>query len=86
MPGGMNRIPGMPPEKERLYPQSNMFTNIPGYAFFVRHADGVVLENVTISKLASDARPWLSIVDAEVKEIGCNDIGLLPSAKVTIDK
>ena len=79
MPGGLNGIPRMPPEKEDAYPQSNMFWNTPGYAFFVRHADGIVLENVALSNLAPDKRPWLSQVNAEVQTIGCKDSGLVPN-------
>lgn len=78
MPGGLNHIPGIPPEKEDAYPQSNMFWNTPGWAFFVRHADGVVFENVTVAKLAPDKRPWLGTANAEVKEVNCRDAGLVP--------
>jgi hypothetical protein len=60
-----------------------MFWNAPGYAFFVRHADGVVLENVTVTRLAPDKRPWLSKVDAEVATINCREAEPSPSAKPT---
>jgi polygalacturonase len=73
MPGGLRGIPRMPPEKEDGHPQSNMFWHTPGYAFFVRHADGVVLENVTVSKLAPDKRPWLCAEDAAVETVGCKE-------------
>ena len=73
MPGGLNGVPRMPPEKEDSIPQSNMFWNTPAYAFFVRHADGVVLENLTLSKLASDVRPWLSTLDAVVTAKNCKE-------------
>ena len=79
MPGGQQGVPGVPPEKETAYPQSNMFWNTPGYAFFVRHADGVVLENVTVSKLAPDVRPWLSEVNAKVEQVNCRDVGVVPA-------
>jgi polygalacturonase len=83
MPGGLQGMPALPPEKEDAYPQSNMFWNTPGYAFFVRHADGVVLENVTVTRLAPDKRPWLSKVDAEVATINCREAEPSPSAKPT---
>ena len=86
MPGGQNKVPGLPPEKENAYPQSNMFWNTPGYAFFVRHADGIVLENVTVSKLAPDVRPWISTVDAEVEKINCTETGLPEKPTVTKPK
>lgn len=78
MPGGMKGIPGVPAEKENAYPQSNMFWNTPGYAFFIRHADGVVLENLTLRRAAADDRPWLAQIDAEVKTPGCRDLGQIP--------
>jgi len=84
MPGGLKGAPGVPAEKENKYPQSNMFWNTPGYAFFIRHADGVVLENVTVRRMAADIRPWLARIDAEVKTSGCRDLGqnpFVPSSK-----
>ncbi len=84
MPGGLKGVPGVPAEKENGYPQSNMFWNTPGYAFFVRHADGVVFENVTVSRVAPDIRTWLCAVDAEVKTLGCRNLGHIqpaPSSK-----
>jgi len=86
MPGGVKGIPGIPPEKERLYPQSNMFRNPPAYAFFVRHAEGIVFENVTVSKLAPDDRPWLSQVDATVQTINCIDAGLISVSNIPLAK
>ncbi|MEI8293223.1 MAG: glycosyl hydrolase family 28 protein [bacterium] len=79
MPGGMWSIPETPAEREKFYPQSNMFGHTPGYAFFIRNADGIVLDNVTIAKTAPDARPWLSVVNAEVKEVNCREAGLVPT-------
>ena len=56
-----------------------MFRDTPGYAFFVRNADGVVMKNVTVSKLAADVRPWLSEVNAKVEQVNCRDAGVVPA-------
>lgn len=77
MPGGVNTVPGQPREREKDYPQSNLFGNTPAYACFIRHANGVVLENVTVGRTQTDARPWLSVNDAEVKTSDCKDLGLI---------
>jgi len=74
MPGGLNGVPRMPPEKVDLTPQSNMFWNTPGYVFFVRHADGIVFENVTVSSVAPDVRPWICSVDADVQLKKCREV------------
>jgi hypothetical protein len=74
MPGGLTAVPRTPPEKEDAYPQSNLFGNVPGYAFFVRHADGVVFDHVTVGRYKADVRPWLATDDAKVKTIDCHDL------------
>ena len=75
MPGGLEKIPKLPAEREDRYPQSNMFGNTPGYAFFVRHATGVVFENVRIGSHQPDVRPWLTTDDAQVEVIRSSDLG-----------
>ena len=46
------------PEMERDYPESFMFDMmpLPAYGFYVRHADGVVFENVDVRSVSPDAR------------------------------
>jgi len=73
MPGGLAKIPRPPPEREALYPQSTMFGNVPAYGLYVRHAAGVVLENVCFGRYQPDARPWLAADDANVRQIVCRD-------------
>ena len=59
------------PEKEDKYPESYMFDRkaLPGYAFYVRHADGVRFENCTFDIVDGqpDARVPVFADDAEVK-------------------
>ena len=82
MPGGMTKMPGRPPEMDGgEYPQSNIFGHTPGYAFYVRYADGVVFENVTIRAAANDVRPWLATEDAGVETINCVELKKLASYK-----
>jgi polygalacturonase len=72
-PGGIQQIPNPPAEDPAHYPQSDMHRSSPGYAFFIRNADGVVLKNVTVAKLKPDARPWLGQVNATVETPGCSE-------------
>ena len=46
-----------PPEKESNYPEPSMFGDIPAYGFFIRHADGIRLSNVTIGYANEELRP-----------------------------
>ena len=56
------------PEVENAYPENRMFNALPlpAYAFYVRHADGVRLENVKASLVSGDERPAVVIDDAQV--------------------
>jgi len=47
------------PEKEGAYPSGRMFGRLPAYGFYVRHARGVSLRNISISCDRADARPAL---------------------------
>ena len=82
MPGGMTEMPGRPPEMNQgEYPQSNIFGHTPGYAFYVRYADGIVFENVTIRAVANDVRPWLATEYASVQTINCVEVKGLQAAQ-----
>ncbi len=56
------------PEKEDRYPDAHMFDGqvLPAHAFYVRHADGVRIENLSVRLAAEDARPAIVVDDAEV--------------------
>lgn len=64
MPGGIKSTPALPKEFTGDYPQSNMFGNTPSYAFFVRHAENVIFDNVMVAKMNPDARLGLFASDA----------------------
>ena len=57
------------PEKAGDYPDCHMFDkkNLPAWAFYVRHADRVVFENVNCRRLAEDAREKFVFDDADVQ-------------------
>jgi polygalacturonase len=46
-----------PPELENAYPEPTMFGTLPAYGFFIRHANGVVLDNVDVRYEQTDTRP-----------------------------
>lgn len=56
-------------EMEKSYPDACMFDNLhlPAWAFYVRHADRVVFDNVTCRRLLPDARRKYVFDDADVK-------------------
>src|SRR5713226_10098338 len=53
-----------PPEKEDTYPEPTMFGVLPAYGFFIRHVNGLQMNDVQVSYLREDARPafWMNQV------------------------
>ncbi len=82
MPGGLAKIPQPPKELPGVYPQSNIFGNTPAYGFYVRHADNIKFENITIGFLKPDARPWLATEDADVKTTDIHDLKEIKPAPI----
>lgn len=52
-------------EKEKEYPEPTMFGNTPAHGFFIRHAEGIDINNCKIIALAEDARPCFFLDDVE---------------------
>ena len=61
--GGLSEAPKATPEYAGDYPEGTHFGPLPGYAFFVRHVDGVTFEDCEFSTERPDARPWLATED-----------------------
>jgi len=53
------------PELERSYPEFSNWKELPAWGFFIRHADGVRLENVTMRVGDRDYRPALVSDDVD---------------------
>jgi hypothetical protein len=45
------------PEREKEYPEPSMFGLLPAYAFFIRHAKGIELNDVEVGFIGEDRRP-----------------------------
>ena len=58
-------ISGSPPENEKTYPEPWMFGTIPAKGFYIRHAQGVTLDNVHFHYKQPDGRPLFATDDAE---------------------
>jgi hypothetical protein len=58
--GGLSSVPGAPAEATpNQYPESNMFGDLPAWAYYLRHVQGVTFDSVTSTVAASDARQTL---------------------------
>jgi polygalacturonase len=57
-------------EKEKEYPEPNMFGTTPAHGFFIRHARGVEMNGIKIEHTSGEARPAFVLEDVEGAEFG----------------
>ncbi len=57
-------------EKEKEYPEPNMFGTTPAHGFFIRHTRGIEMVAVKIEPLSEDLRPAFVVEDADGAEFG----------------
>jgi hypothetical protein len=67
------------PEKEAEYPEFSMFGELPAWGFYVRHVDGLIMNNVKLKVLAPDYRP--SIVFDDVLNLELKSMEVLGDSK-----
>ncbi len=53
------------PERADSYPESTMFGILPAWGFYVRHAEGIRFENITLRTKSADYRPALVCDDVQ---------------------
>ncbi|MEI7421825.1 MAG: glycosyl hydrolase family 28 protein [Prolixibacteraceae bacterium] len=53
------------PEMRTAYPEFSQFKELPAWGLYVRHAEGIELENVTFTALKKDYRPSIVIDDVK---------------------
>jgi polygalacturonase len=58
------------PEKEKQYPEPNMFGTTPAHGFFIRHVKGLELQSVKIECSNPDERPVFVLEDVDAAEFG----------------
>lgn len=52
-------------EMETVYPEATMFGQLPAYGFYIRHAKGVTLSNITLAYKETDTRPGMAVIDTD---------------------
>ena len=58
------------PEKEKQYPEPNMFGTTPAHGFFVRHVRGLEMQSVKIECANADERPVFVLEDVQDATFG----------------
>ncbi len=68
------------PEKEKDYPEPNMFGVTPAHGFFVRHVNFLEMNGIEISHYNDDARPAFVLEDVEGADFGRIKAGTMAGA------
>jgi len=58
------------PEKEKQYPEPNMFGTTPAYGFFIRHAKELELQSVKVQCPSAEERPVFALENVQGAEFG----------------
>ena len=53
------------PEMVTAYPEFSQFKELPAWGFYIRHAEGIVFDNVTLKALKRDYRPAIVTDDVQ---------------------
>lgn len=57
-------------EKEKEYPEPNMFGTTPAHGFFIRHMRGIEMAGIKIEHVGEDLRPAFVVEDADGADFG----------------
>ncbi len=57
-------------EKEKEYPEPNMFGTTPAHAFFIRHARGLEMAGIKVEHTDEDLRPAFVVEDVDGADFG----------------
>ncbi len=85
--GGVRSVPAASeiPEKQNAYPAGAMFgPALPAYGFFIRHVNGITLDNVHLKFSEEDTRPAIVCSNTEKLEIRRLKAGGTPSTPALI--
>lgn len=63
------------PEQETRYPEFSNWKELPAWGFYIRHADGIVFDNVKITVAGEDYRP--AIVTDDVNGLRLKDVQII---------
>jgi polygalacturonase len=57
------------PEMEKGYPEPGSFGVLPAYGFFIRHVEGLKLDNISVGFISDDQRPAFVLDDVKGAEL-----------------
>ena len=76
MDSAITKIPVIVPENEKIYPEPARMGVMPAYGFYIRHVNGIAMNNVHVNYLGNETRP--AIIMDDVKNADLFRIKLQP--------
>ncbi len=70
------------PENPEQYPEFSMWGELPSWAFYIRHAEGIKMKNVTVSFLKNDFRP--AFVTDDVKRFELDNVNISTAKEMPV--
>lgn len=80
MDSAVAKIPVIVPENEKTYPEPARMGVMPAYGFYIRHVNGIAMNNVQVNYLGNETRP--AIVMDDVKNAALFQVKLQPVAGI----
>lgn len=72
------------PEKEKSYPEYDLFDDLPAYGFYIRHARNILFSDVQLSTKNEDLRPALYLDDVKNSEFDGLKAGSSPGSDCVV--
>lgn len=63
MDSAISKIPVTVPENEKTYPEPARMGVMPAYGFYIRHVNGIAMNNVQVNYLGNETRPAIIMDD-----------------------
>jgi polygalacturonase len=86
MDSSFTKIPLVVPENEKGYPEPAKMGIIPAYGFFIRHVNGIKLNNVEMSYLGDEIRPAIMMEDVKRADLFRVKMKTVPNVKTIVLK
>ena len=86
MDSAFSKIPAAVPENEKGYPEPAKMGIMPAYGLFIRHVNGIKMNNVEVSYLGKEIRPAIMMDDVKNADLFRIKAETVPDAKTIILK
>ncbi|MDP4261248.1 MAG: glycoside hydrolase family 28 protein [Bacteroidota bacterium] len=84
MDSSFAKIPAIVPENEKDYPEPARMGIMPAYGFFIRHVNGIRLNNIEVSYLGKEIRPAIWMDDVQNAGLFSVRLQAVPGKKMIV--